>query len=285
MDATHDPQRRSFVASANGHADFPIQNLPLGIFNPRGGEVRGGVAIGDSILDLPAVAHLLTGEAKRAAEAASGDALNAVFALGAGPRRALRAALSDLLVEGSAQEAAVRPNLYDAVGLHAAPAGEDRRLHGFLRRHPPCQQRRQAVPAGESAAAELQVCPRRLSRPGLVGACLRQRSAAAEGPAQAGERDGADLRSQPQPRLRNGIRHLGRHRQRAGRADPDRRGGRAHRRLLPAERLVGARHPGLGGAAARPLPGEELPYLDQPLGRHAGGAGALSHRPGAAAGG
>ena len=27
---THDPARRSWVASANGHADFPIQNLPLG---------------------------------------------------------------------------------------------------------------------------------------------------------------------------------------------------------------------------------------------------------------
>ncbi|MFC7472758.1 fumarylacetoacetase [Dankookia sp. GCM10030260] len=114
MDATHDPQRRSFVASADGHADFPIQNLPLGIFSPRGGEARGGVAIGDSILDLPAVAHLLSGDAKRAAEAAAGDALNGLFALGAGPRRALRAALSDLLATGSAQQAAVRPNLHDA---------------------------------------------------------------------------------------------------------------------------------------------------------------------------
>ncbi|WP_431267620.1 fumarylacetoacetase [Dankookia sp. P2] len=114
MDATHDPKRRSFVASANGHADFPIQNLPLGIFSPNGGAARGGVAIGDSILDLNAVASLLTGDARRAAEAAAGDALNAFFALGGGPRRALRAALSDLLAEGSAQEAAVRPNLHDA---------------------------------------------------------------------------------------------------------------------------------------------------------------------------
>ncbi|MFZ4410585.1 MAG: fumarylacetoacetase [Paracraurococcus sp.] len=114
MDATHDPQRRSFVASANGHADFPIQNLPLGIFSPRGGEARGGVAIGDSILDLGAIAHLLSGDAQRAAEAAAGDALNAFFALGSGPRKALRLALSDLLATGSAQEAAVRPNLYDA---------------------------------------------------------------------------------------------------------------------------------------------------------------------------
>ncbi|MCB4820668.1 fumarylacetoacetase [Roseicella aerolata] len=114
MDATHDPKRRSFVASANGHADFPVQNLPLGVFSPKGGEARGGVAIGDSILDLGAVAHLLPGDACSAAEAAAGDALNAFFALGAGPRRALRAALSDLLAEGSAQEAALRPNLYDA---------------------------------------------------------------------------------------------------------------------------------------------------------------------------
>ena len=34
LDDTHDPQRRSWVASANGHPDFPIQNLPLGIFTP-----------------------------------------------------------------------------------------------------------------------------------------------------------------------------------------------------------------------------------------------------------
>ena len=41
------------MASANGHPDFPIQNLPLGVFTPPGGgPPRGGVAIGDKILDL-----------------------------------------------------------------------------------------------------------------------------------------------------------------------------------------------------------------------------------------
>ena len=113
-DATHDPKRRSWVASANGHADFPIQNLPLGVFAPPGGRPRGGAAIGDMILDLGAVAPLLQGEARQAAEAAAGDALNPLFVLGAGPRRALRAALSDLLAEGSAQQAAVQPQLYRA---------------------------------------------------------------------------------------------------------------------------------------------------------------------------
>ncbi|MFC7541560.1 hypothetical protein ACFQU2_21750 [Siccirubricoccus deserti] len=61
MDRTHDPKLTSFVASANGHDDFPIQNLPFGIFSPPGGKPRGGVAIGDSILDLGAVAPLLAG--------------------------------------------------------------------------------------------------------------------------------------------------------------------------------------------------------------------------------
>ena len=37
LDETHDPRRTSWVASANGHADFPIQNLPLGVFSSAGG--------------------------------------------------------------------------------------------------------------------------------------------------------------------------------------------------------------------------------------------------------
>ena len=46
FDATHDPQRRSWVASADGHPDFPIQNLPLGVFSPPGEDIsRGGVAV------------------------------------------------------------------------------------------------------------------------------------------------------------------------------------------------------------------------------------------------
>jgi fumarylacetoacetase len=115
-DATHDPSRRSWVVSADGHADFPIQNLPLGMFSPPGGAgPRAGVAIGDEILDLAAAnaAGLLTGEAGRAASAA-GPALNGLLALGAGPRRALRARLAELLAEGAAERAAVEPTLHRA---------------------------------------------------------------------------------------------------------------------------------------------------------------------------
>jgi hypothetical protein len=42
FDETHDPARRSWVASANGHTEFPIQNLPFGVFSPEGGGPRGG---------------------------------------------------------------------------------------------------------------------------------------------------------------------------------------------------------------------------------------------------
>ena len=75
VDETHDPRRTSWVASAQGHGEFPIQNLPFGVFSPAGGAPRGGVAIGDQILDLRAALELglLSSEAAVAAEAASGS--------------------------------------------------------------------------------------------------------------------------------------------------------------------------------------------------------------------
>ena len=74
IDETHSVARRSWVASANGHADFPIQNLPFGVFTPGSGAARGGVAIGDEIFDLAAAAGLglFDTQAAPAAEAASG---------------------------------------------------------------------------------------------------------------------------------------------------------------------------------------------------------------------
>jgi fumarylacetoacetase len=116
IDATHDAARRSFVASANGHPDFPIQNLPLGVFSPAGGATRAGVAIGDMILDLDAVlaAGLLDGAAEQAAAAATGGTLNGLLALGAGPRRALRRRLSDLLAEGSSERRRIEGMLHAA---------------------------------------------------------------------------------------------------------------------------------------------------------------------------
>ena len=70
FDDTHDPTVPSWVASANGHADFPLQNLPLGVFTSLGDALpRGGVAIGDYVLDVAAAhqAGLFSGDAAHAA--------------------------------------------------------------------------------------------------------------------------------------------------------------------------------------------------------------------------
>lgn len=101
-DATHDPALRSWVASANDAAtDFPIQNLPLGIFDRPGEAPRGGIAIGEAVLDLRAAqeAGLIGGEA---AEAACEPTLNRLMAMGRGASAALRRQVSALLADGAA---------------------------------------------------------------------------------------------------------------------------------------------------------------------------------------
>ncbi|MGX7709493.1 fumarylacetoacetase [Methylobacterium sp. Gmos1] len=121
LDHTHDASARCCVPGADGHPDFPIQNLPLGIFSPEdpaggNGAKRAGIAIGDHILDLPAAqaAGLLTGEATRAVAAAESGELNGLLALGAGPRRALRDQVFALLRAGSPDRGRVPPLLHPA---------------------------------------------------------------------------------------------------------------------------------------------------------------------------
>jgi len=111
-DETHDRQRASWVTSARGHAEFPIQNLPFGVFSPAGGGApRGGVAIGDEIFDLRAglEAGLFSGEAARAAEAAAGSSLNALMALEKAPRLALRRRLSAVLSADGPERSRIEP--------------------------------------------------------------------------------------------------------------------------------------------------------------------------------
>ena len=116
LDETHDPARTSWVATANGHADFPIQNLPFGVFSPPGGTARGGVAIGDRILDLSSAARsdLLFGSAKAAAEAGAGSTLNPLLGLAPAARRSLRQRLSELLAVGASDQAQVETWLHAA---------------------------------------------------------------------------------------------------------------------------------------------------------------------------
>ena len=115
-DATHDPTRLSWVASANGHAEFPIQNLPFGVFSVQGDRPRGGVAIGDSILDIGAALEigLFSGAARDAAEAATGPVLYPLLALPANARKALRQRLSELLAADSDARGMASRLLHDA---------------------------------------------------------------------------------------------------------------------------------------------------------------------------
>jgi fumarylacetoacetase len=112
-DTTHDPALRSWVASANDEGtDFPIQNLPFGRFRRAGSKEpwRIGVAIGDEVLDLRAAREHAPwpGELAPAFDSLAAGDLNTFMAAGAGVRRALRAALSQALREGSAQQQALQ---------------------------------------------------------------------------------------------------------------------------------------------------------------------------------
>ncbi|MBV9747763.1 MAG: fumarylacetoacetase [Acetobacteraceae bacterium] len=109
VDHTHDPLLRSWVEGSDGHAEFPIQNLPFGVFSPLAGAPRGGIAIGDYILDLRTLhdAGLLDDEAQAACHLCTGPTLNAVLALGPGPRATLRDAASALLAEGADERPAL----------------------------------------------------------------------------------------------------------------------------------------------------------------------------------
>lgn len=112
IDATHDLALASWVDGAGGHADFPVQNLPLGVFSPAGAPPRIGTAIGEHILDLAAIAALLP-EPVRAALAQ--PTLNALFALAPTDRLVLRRAVSALLCADS-QRGEVEPALHAAAG-------------------------------------------------------------------------------------------------------------------------------------------------------------------------
>ncbi len=110
LNATHDPALTSWVASANGGAtDFPIQNLPFAVFRRRGSQEgwRGGVAIGEQIVDMAAAvaAGVFAGDALAPARAAAEPTLNVLMKMGPKPLSSLRKALSQALQTGAAEQA------------------------------------------------------------------------------------------------------------------------------------------------------------------------------------
>ncbi len=98
LDETHDPRRTSWVEVPDG-SDFPIQNLPYGVFRCGGSPPRVGVAIGTQILDLAALesAGMFRGtpvDGKRLFERSS---LNGFLALGPAAWGATRRRIAELL--------------------------------------------------------------------------------------------------------------------------------------------------------------------------------------------
>ncbi|HWJ58601.1 MAG TPA: fumarylacetoacetase [Sphingomicrobium sp.] len=103
-DPTNNPTLSSWVASANGHRDFPIQNLPLGVFSVNDDQRRVGAAIGDFILDVAAVADAGLIDPQWRDDLCQ-PVLNAWFARGQEDAAALRNRLSDLLSDESQRDA------------------------------------------------------------------------------------------------------------------------------------------------------------------------------------
>jgi fumarylacetoacetase len=106
IDHTHNPTLTSWVGGANEHPDFPIQNLPLGVFSMEGTKPRIGTAIGDHILDLAAISEYLP-------FAMTSETLNVYMAMPKAQRLALRHALSALLSDATKADE-LRPYLHKA---------------------------------------------------------------------------------------------------------------------------------------------------------------------------
>ena len=288
IDQTHDPELRSWVASANGHPDFPIQNLPLGIFSPPGGGAARRRR--DRRRDPRPRGRCRRRPVRRRGGAGRRGrrrpTLNALFwHSGAGPRRALRARLSELLRGGqrragqggaaaASRRQTARCTCRRAIGdytdfyvgiHHATNVGK------LFRPDNPLLPNYKYVPIGYHGRAS-SIVPS-----GDAGA-------PPERPAQAAGRAEPELRPVPQPGLRAGARASG--------SAPATRSGEPIPIGEAAEHVAGFCL--LNDWSARDIQAWEYqplgPFLaknfathDLALGRHAGGAGAVPHPAAAAA--
>ncbi len=201
---------------------------------------------------------------------------------------ALRAALSQPL------RARLRPQRAHARrAARAAGRGRvracrpDRRLHRLLHRRsitrPPSAScsgpTTRCCPTTSGCRSAITAAPRRsasrgtdVRAPAGPDACRPAPSAPEFGPTRSGSTTSSSSASSSAAATRS--------------AQPiaDRRGRDARLRPVPAQRLVGARHPGLGIPAARAVPGEELRHHGVALDRDAGGARAVPRAVDAAGG-
>jgi fumarylacetoacetase len=105
MNSPNDPGLRSWVETAQG-SDFPIQNLPWGIFSdPSNPAPRAGIRIGDRVLDVAVLQEAGLLQPELPAGIFRSGALNGFMALGPAVWRGTRARVSFLL---SSETAALR---------------------------------------------------------------------------------------------------------------------------------------------------------------------------------
>ena len=128
LNETHDAGLQSWVTSANtGKSDFPIQNLPFAVFRRKSSSeaFRGGVAIGDQVLDMAAVrdTKVLSSAVQAQVEAAAQSQLNQLMGMTRAQWSALRLVLSRALRAGAAEEAALKACLVPQAEVeYAVPA-------------------------------------------------------------------------------------------------------------------------------------------------------------------
>jgi fumarylacetoacetase len=135
VNKTHDPALTSWIESANSpDTDFPIQNLPFGVFSRKGdSERRVGVAIGDQVVDIgeSLSANLWSGKARDVARWCDRPSLNELMQA---PRESLsqfRARLSELLTGTPGDDSVINPlppgalvPMADAVMFRPAEIGD-----------------------------------------------------------------------------------------------------------------------------------------------------------------
>jgi fumarylacetoacetase len=113
VNKTHDPTLTSWIESANSpDTDFPIQNLPFGVFSRKGdAERRVGVAIGDQIVDVgeSLSANLWTGRARDVARWCDRPNLNELMQAPKESLSEFRARLSELLTGTPGDDSVINP--------------------------------------------------------------------------------------------------------------------------------------------------------------------------------
>jgi fumarylacetoacetase len=225
LNETHDASLKSWVASAQQPGcDFTIQNLPHGVFRRRGRTeaFRGGVAIGDQVLDM-AAAHatgVFTGEASQAAAMAGAETLNGLMALGPRAWSALRLQLLSSRCAKARPAGRARALPGAAVAGRTCGAGAHRRLHRhatarsitrtnvgkLFRPDNPLMPNFKWLPVGyHGRASSIGVSGQQFHRP--------------RGQVMPPGCRGAGVHGLQAPGLRAGAGHLHRPGQRAGRAD------------------------------------------------------------------